>query len=137
MSMSDPVADLFTRIRNALQARLLEITCRPSMLSKQILELLLREGYIAGFSELIECKSGNSQKNALMNIRLKYENGSPCIKSIEKISMPGRRVYTKIDGLKKPYNGLGIFILSTSKGILSDQEAKTLKVGGELIGRVL
>jgi len=138
MSVSDPLADLFTRIRNAQRAGLLEIIYRPSKLNKQILKLLFREGYIEGYFELVEYNvSLFSEKNVLVCIKLKYEEGLPCIKKIERISTPGCRVYTKLYNLEKPYNGLGTYILSTSKGILSDQEATNLKVGGELLGKIL
>jgi small subunit ribosomal protein S8 len=138
MSISDPLADLFTRIRNAQRAGLLEIIYRPSKLNKQILKLLFREGYIEGYFELAEYNVPLfSEKNVLVCIKLKYEEGLPCIKKIERISTPGCRVYTKLYNLEKPYHGLGTYILSTSKGILSDQEAKNLKVGGELLGKIL
>lgn len=137
MSMSDPIADLFTRIRNGHQAGLLEIILRASNVNKEILKLLLREGYIAGFFELFEPKVSSSHKNALVCVRLKYEEGVPCIRKIEKISTPGCRVYSKFKKMAKPYNGLGIYIVSTSKGILSDQEARSFKIGGEILGKIL
>jgi small subunit ribosomal protein S8 len=128
MSMTDPIADMLTRIRNGQQAKLYTVSTPASKLRKCVLEVLQSEGYINGFNEGID-----EQGKPCINIELRYLDGTPVIRELKKVSKPGRRVYSRITDLKKFYNGLGIAILSTSRGILSDYEARKQGVGGEVI----
>jgi small subunit ribosomal protein S8 len=131
MSMSDPLSDLLTRIRNGQQANLSKVSCPSSTLRSSVLEVLKRQGFIRDYS--LE-KADNGQAQA--TIELKYYEGAPVIKEINRVSKPGRRVYTKIEDLKPLYNGLGVIILSTPKGVMSDHEARTANVGGEVLCHV-
>jgi small subunit ribosomal protein S8 len=131
MSLSDPLGDLLTRIRNAQRARQSRCTAPASKLRENVLDVLKREGYIRAFSTE-ELRPGIK----VIAIELKYSEGEPAIKEITRISKPGRRVYSKIAELQKFYNGLGISILSTPKGVMSDHEARTANVGGEVLCRV-
>lgn len=127
MSMTDPLADMLTRIRNAQQAKLYTVDSPFSKLRESVLEVLKREGYIRDFKKVEQgVKSG-------LKIELKYIEGEPVIKEIGKVSKPGRRIYSKINDLKKIYNGLGISILSTPSGVMSDHEARQQNVGGEVL----
>lgn len=131
MSMSDPLGDMLTRIRNGQMARKVTIPVPASKMRARVLDVLQREGYIRGYS-WSEIKTGISE----LDVELKYAEGEPVIKEISRISRPGRRVYSGIDNLPRFYNGLGISILSTSKGVMSDTEAREQKVGGEVLCRV-
>lgn len=131
MSMTDPVGDLLTRIRNGQRANKTAVLSPGSKLRENVLEVLKREGYIRGF-EAEELKPGISQ----LRIELKYHEGSPVIRHIQRVSTPGRRVYSKIKDLPSVYNGLGISILSTPRGVMSDSEARAANVGGEVICEV-
>lgn len=131
MSMSDPLGDLLTRIRNAHGARQTRCIAPNSRLKTDVLEVLKREGYIRAWS-VSELRAGISQ----IEIELKYSEGEPAIKEIKRVSKPGRRVYSKIKQLAKVYSGLGISILSTPRGVLSDAEARAANVGGEVLCRV-
>ncbi|HJQ55850.1 MAG TPA: 30S ribosomal protein S8 [Vineibacter sp.] len=131
MSMSDPVGDMLTRIRNGQSARLDSITAPASRLRANVLDVLQREGFIRGFFEE-ELRPGVRE----LRIELKYDNGRPVIREIKRVSKPGRRVYSKIADLPKHYNGLGIAILSTPRGVMSDNEARVANVGGEVICKV-
>lgn len=131
MSMSDPLGDMLTRIRNGQMARKVTIPVPASKMRARVLDVLQREGYIRGYS-WSEIKTGISE----LDVELKYSEGEPVIKEISRISRPGRRVYSGIDNLPRFYNGLGISILSTSKGVMSDTEAREQKVGGEVLCRV-
>jgi small subunit ribosomal protein S8 len=131
MSLSDPLGDMLTRIRNAQRARQSRCVAPASKLRENVLEVLKREGYIRAFSTE-QVRPGV----AVISIELKYSEGEPAIKEINRISKPGRRVYAKIAELPKVYNGLGISILSTPKGVMSDHEARTANVGGEVLCRV-
>jgi small subunit ribosomal protein S8 len=129
--LTDPIGDMLTRIRNAVMAKKKEVVVEPaSKLKMAILDVLKREGYIEGYK--IE---GEGVKKKII-VYLKYYQGKPVIQVIERVSKPGRRIYVGVDEIPKVYNGLGIAILSTSKGVLSDREAKKLRVGGELICKV-
>lgn len=128
MSMTDPLADMLTRIRNGQQAKLYSVNSPFSSFRASVLEVLQREGYIRGFEKL---DLGNNK--AELKIELKYIDGEPVIKLLNKASKPGRRVYSKISDLKKVFNGLGVAILSTPKGVLSDYEARQENVGGEIL----
>jgi small subunit ribosomal protein S8 len=131
MSVSDPLGDLLARIRNAQHRRLPKVSSPASNLRANVLEVLRREGYIRGFSTT-EIEPGISG----IEIELKYHEGTPVIKEINRVSKPGRRVYSKIADLPRYYNGLGISILSTPRGVMSDGEARTANVGGEVLCRV-
>jgi len=131
MAMSDPLGDLLTRIRNGQQANKASIKAPSSRLHRNVLDVLQREGYIRGYGEH-ELRRGVRE----VEIELKYAEGSPAIQEIARVSTPGRRVYSKIRELPRVYNGLGISILSTPQGVLSDAEARTQNVGGEVLCRV-
>lgn len=131
MSMSDPLGDMLTRIRNAQRARMTVVDSPASKLRQNVLDVLKREGYIRGYSRE-EVRPGVAN----LRIELKYHEGEPVIKQITRVSKPGRRVYSKIKDLPKFYNGLGISILSTPRGVLSDNEARAANVGGEVLCRV-
>ncbi len=131
MSMTDPLGDMLTRIRNAQRARMSVVSSPASRLRTNVLEGLRREGYIRGYSESQMRKGLNE-----LRIELKYHEGEPVIKEIKRVSTPGRRVYSKIKDLPRVYNGLGIAILSTPQGVMSDSEARAANVGGEVLCRV-
>jgi len=131
MSMTDPLADMLTRIRNGQRAKLYTISSPYSNLRSSVLDVLKREGYIRDYK-----KNDGENNKAELVIELKYLDGEPVIEVINKVSKPGRRVYSAIEDLKKVFNGLGISILSTSKGVLSDHEARQQNVGGEVLCEV-
>jgi small subunit ribosomal protein S8 len=131
MSLSDPLGDLLTRIRNAQGSRHASCVSPASKLRANVLEVLKREGYIRGYSAE-ELRPGVAQ----LRIELKYTEGEPVIKEIHRVSKPGRRVYSKIRELPRVYAGLGVSILSTPRGVLSDAEARAANVGGEVLCRV-
>ena len=131
MSMSDPVADLLTRIRNGQRAKRNSVTAPASNIRENVLSVLAREGYIRGF-ERYNIRRGIDE----IKIELKYFEGEPVIREINRISRPGCRVYSKIRDLPKVYNGLGISILSTPRGVMSDAEAREANVGGEVLCQV-
>ncbi len=131
MSLQDPLSDLFSRIRNA-QMRNKSIVSSPvSKLRENILEVLKKEGYIRGYS-ITQHNSGREE----IDIELKYDERGPVITNITRISKPGRRVYSGAERIPFIHNGLGISIISTSKGVMSDNEARQQKVGGEIICKV-
>ena len=131
MTMTDPLSDLLTRIRNGQRARKTSVTSPASKLRANVLEVLKREGFIRGYSER-EVRPGISE----IEIELKYHEGQPVIREINRISTPGRRVYSAIKDLPRFYDGLGIAILSTPRGVLSDSEARDQNVGGEILCQV-
>lgn len=131
MSMTDPVGDMITRIRNGQRAGKSAVTSPASSLRSNLLDVLVREGFIRGY-ERYNVRAGVDE----LRIELKYNDGTPVIKEIARISTPGRRVYSKIKDLPKIYNGLGISILSTPRGVMSDHEARQANVGGEVLCRV-
>jgi len=131
MAMSDPLGDMLTRIRNAQRMNKSKVRAPASKLRSNVLEVLKREGYIRGYS-VGDASVGKSE----LEIELKYHDGSPVIQQISRVSRPGRRVYSKIKELPKVYNGLGIMILSTPRGVMSDHEARAANVGGEVLCRV-
>ena len=131
MSLSDPLGDLLTRIRNAQGSRHASCVSPASKLRANVLEVLKREGYIRGYVAE-ELRPGVAQ----LRIELKYTEGEPVIKEIHRVSKPGRRVYSKIQELPRVYAGLGVSILSTPRGVLSDAEARAANVGGEVLCRV-
>ncbi|MEL0326829.1 MAG: 30S ribosomal protein S8 [Burkholderiaceae bacterium] len=131
MSMSDPLGDMLTRIRNGQNARKTVVSSPASRFRTNVLEVLKREGYIRNFSS-VEADTGFKE----LKIELKYHEGQPVISEIKRVSRPGRRVYSGIGDLPRVYNGLGIAILSTPRGVLSDNEARTANVGGEVLCHV-
>lgn len=131
MSLSDPLGDLLTRIRNGQRAGHSKITAPASQLRENLLRVLESEGYIRGF-ERYNLRQGVDE----LSVELKYNEGTPVINKIMRVSKPGRRVYAKIKDLQKVYNGLGISILSTPRGVMSDHEARQKNVGGEILCQV-
>ena len=131
MSFADPIGDMITRIRNAQMRKSNNVTIPNSNFRVKILEVLKHEGYISNYKVLSDTKN----KKSLL-IDLKYSNGLPVIKEIKRVSKPGRRIYAKATSIPKIQNGLGLAIVSTSIGIMSDNDARTKNVGGEIICRV-
>ena len=131
MSMSDPLGDMLTRIRNGQNARKSVVSSPASRFRTNVLEVLKREGYIRNYSS-VDVRPGLKE----LKIELKYHDGQPVISEIKRVSRPGRRVYFGLRDLPRVYNGLGIAILSTPRGVLSDNEARTAKVGGEVLCHV-
>tara|TARA_Y100001960_G_C14563407_1_gene771987 strand:+ start:81 stop:479 length:399 start_codon:yes stop_codon:yes gene_type:complete len=131
MSFNDSLSDMLTRIRNAHSVNQSFTFCFSSNLNYNVLTVLKDEGYIRNF-ETVDVREGINQ----IKIELKYHQGEPVIKKIKRISKPGIRVYSKIKELPKPYGGLGICIISTSKGVMSDQNARKNNVGGEILCEV-
>ena len=131
MSFNDALSDMLARIKNAHKARKSFTSCYKSKLNLNVLTVLKDEGYIRDFKN-IEIRKGISS----IKIDLKYFNGDPVIKNIKRVSKPGIRVYSKITDLPKIYGGLGISILSTPKGVMSDNEARKNNVGGEILCEV-
>lgn len=130
MNISDPVGDMLTRIRNAQMRGNSKVTTPGSRMRLRVLDVLQTEGYIRGFAEIE--KDGHRE----IEIELKYYDGTPVIQEIKRISKPGRRVYSSVGDIPLVRNGLGISILSTSQGVMSDNAARTKNVGGEIICRV-
>ncbi len=133
MTMSDPLGDMLTRIRNGQHARKNVVSSPSSKLRSNVLEVLKREGYIRGFRL---ASADQAIDSAELAIELKYYEGEPVIKEIKRVSKPGRRVYSKIKDLPRVFNGLGIAILSTPRGVMSDNEARAANVGGEVLCHV-
>ena len=131
MAFNDALSDMLARIKNAHKARKSYTSCYKSKLNSNVLTVLKNEGYIRDFKD-IEIRKGINN----IQIDLKYYNGNPVIKNIKRISKPGIRVYSKISDLPKIYGGLGISILSTPKGVMSDQKARDNNVGGEILCEV-
>ncbi|MDG2242036.1 MAG: 30S ribosomal protein S8 [Alphaproteobacteria bacterium] len=131
MALSDPIGDTLTRIRNGQRARKNAVTAPASKLRENLLDVLQREGYIRGF-ERYNVRPGIDE----LRIELKYNEGEPVISKITRVSKPGRRIYSKIKDLPRVYNGLGISILSTPRGVMSDHEARDANVGGEVLCQV-
>lgn len=131
MAVNDPLGDMLTRIRNAQMRRRPKVTTPASNLRARVLDVLVEEGYIRGYARV-------EQKGVVpeFEIELKYFNGQPAIKEISRVSKPGRRVYSPVRDLQSVANGLGVAILSTPKGVMSDARAKEENVGGEIICNV-
>lgn len=129
--MNDPLGDMLTRIRNAQMRRKGKVSTPGSRLRAHVLEVLQQEGYIRGFSQT---DFGNGRTE--FEIELKYYEGQPVIRQIERVSKPGRRVYTAVDAMPRVANGLGITIVSTPKGVMADHAAREQNVGGEVLCRV-
>jgi small subunit ribosomal protein S8 len=128
MALSDPLGDMLTRIRNGQMAQKGAVRSPASKLRTNVLEVLRREGYIRGY-DTVEAGAGRAE----LTIELKYHNGEPVIRELRRVSKPGRRVYTGVKDLPRVYNGLGIAILSTPKGVMSDAEAREARLGGEIL----
>jgi len=128
MSMSDPIADMLTRIRNALMAEKKSVSMPGSKVKSAIAKVLVDEGYIAS-SELVQQENGKSS----LEIELKYYGGKPVIEQIQRASKPGLRLYKGANNIPTVWDGLGVAIVSTSKGIMSDKAAKEIKQGGEVL----
>ena len=131
MTMTDPLSDMLTRIRNGQRAQKETVLSPASRLRANVLDVLKREGFIRGFSER-EVRPGIAE----IEIELKYHEGDPVIREISRVSTPGRRVYSGVKDLPLVYDGLGISILSTPRGVLSDSEARDQNVGGEVLCQV-
>jgi len=131
MTMTDPLADMITRIRNAQLRGKSKVTTPASKLRGFVLDVLQDEGYIRGYSR-VDYAGGKSE----FEIELKYNEGNPVIQMIERVSTPGRRVYSSVKTMPTVHNGLGISILSTPKGVMSDTAARDQNVGGEVLCRV-
>ncbi len=131
MAMNDPLGDMLTRIRNAQMRHRPKVSTPASNLRARVLDVLTEEGYIRGYARVEQKGAG-----AEFEIELKYFNGQPAIREIERISKPGRRVYSPVKELPTVANGLGVAILSTPKGVMSDQRAREENVGGEVLCNV-
>ena len=131
MAFHDSLSDMLARIKNAHKANKNSTLCYNSKLNANVLIVLKDEGYIRDFQK-IDVRDGISN----LKIELKYHQGNPVIKKIKRISKPGIRLYSKINELPKPYGGLGISIISTPKGVMSDQQARVNNVGGEILCEV-
>jgi small subunit ribosomal protein S8 len=127
MSMSDPIADMLTRIRNAQQSEKVDVTMPSSKVKVAIARVLKDEGYIEGFD--VRSVEGKSE----LNVGLKYYAGKPVIEKIERVSRPGLRIYRGREDIKPVMNGLGVAIVSTSKGVMTDRKARATGIGGEVI----
>ena len=131
MSLIDPVGDMITRIRNAQMRHLSNVQIPSSKFRARILDVLKNEGFISGYKSISDSKTKES-----LSVDLKYNNGLPVIKEIKRVSKPGRRIYARADSIPKIQNGLGLAIVSTSKGIMTDNDARSKNIGGEIICRV-
>jgi len=128
MSVTDPIGDMLTRIRNAQQRGKSTVSSPSSRLRERVLEVLQAEGYIRSFRVT---QQGNGQ--AELEVELKYFDGEPVIRELKRVSKPGRRVYASVTDLPTIYNGLGVAIMSPSKGVMSDNDAREQNVGGEVL----
>ena len=131
MTLADPIGDMITRIRNAQLRALNTVSIPNSKFRARILDVLKEEGYISDYKP-----SSKEKNNKFLLVDLKYHNGIPVIKEISRVSKPGRRIYSKAESIPKIQNGLGIAIVSTSKGIMTDNDARLKKIGGEIICKV-
>ena len=131
MSMTDPLGDMLTRIRNAQVRGRSKVSTPASKLRARVLDVLQAEGFIRGYSE-VEYAAGKAE----IEIELKYFDGQPVIREIQRVSKPGRRVYSSVRNIPIVHNGLGVSILSTPRGVMADHEARENKVGGEVLCRV-
>ena len=130
MVMTDPIADMLTRIRNAIQRKHATVLVPASKLKLEILRVLKEEGYISDFEKI------EDEKQGMISITLKYVEKTPVIKGLKRISKPGLKVYAKRNELPKVLNGLGVAIVSTSGGVMSDREARQKNLGGEVLAFV-
>ena len=130
MVLTDPLGDMLTRIRNAQLRNKSKVSTPASSLRQRVLDVLQSEGYIRGYSSIEQ--EGRSE----FEIELKYFDGHPVIREIVRVSRPGRRVYVSVDSIPRIANGLGVAILSTPKGVMSDSDARAQNVGGEILCQV-
>jgi small subunit ribosomal protein S8 len=128
MAMTDPIGDMITRIRNAQMRAKPKVSTPASKLRERVLEVLKTEGYIRGYATL-----AHSDGRSEIEIELKYFDGAPVIREIERVSKPGRRVYASVRALPRINNGLGVAIVSTPKGVMADHAARDANVGGEIL----
>lgn len=131
MALTDPLGDMLTRIRNAQMRMKSQVTTPASKLRARVLDVLVEEGYIRGYTTT-DYGNGRSE----FQIELKYFDGRPVIREIKRISKPGRRVYTSVDNIPRVANGLGVSIISTPKGVMADHAAREQHVGGEILCHV-
>jgi small subunit ribosomal protein S8 len=131
MALTDPIGDMLTRIRNAQLRRRDTVSTPASTLRGRVLEVLKSEGFIRGYSE-----SKLDNGTPTFEIELKYSDSQPVIRTIERVSRPGRRVYASVKNIPSVANGLGVSILSTPKGVMADHEARSQNLGGEVLCRV-
>ena len=131
MTMTDPLGDMLTRIRNAQMRQKNKVVTPASKLRARVLDVLQKEGFIRGYTT-VDYNDGKSE----IEIELKYHNGDPVIKQISRVSTPGRRVYSAVKNVPMVANGLGVAILSTPKGVMSDADAREANVGGEILCNV-
>ncbi len=127
MTMTDPVADYLTRLRNAIQAKHKRVDVPASGLKREITKLLVDQKFIAGFTEMKDTPQGT------LRIQLKYQDSRPVITGLKRISTPGLRRYVRVDRLPRVLGGLGIAIISTSRGLMTDRQAREAKLGGEVL----
>jgi small subunit ribosomal protein S8 len=132
MSLSDPIADMLTRLRNALRSRHKTVNVRASKVCSGACQVLKDEGYIEDFTRIEDGKQG------LLRVYLKYgPMGQDVVTELRRVSRPGRRVYRGVDDLPKPINGLGIAVVSTSQGVLSDRQCRQKNIGGEVLCEIV
>ena len=131
MTLADPIGDMITRIRNGQMRMLNNVKIPNSKFRAKILDVLKQEGYIIGYKQVSDTKN-----KSVLDVDLKYDNGNPVIKEIKRISKPGRRIYARASSIPRIQNGLGLAIVSTSKGIMTDNDARNQNIGGEIICRV-
>jgi small subunit ribosomal protein S8 len=130
MSMSDPIADFFTRVRNAAKAKHKRLDVPASNMKKAIAQILVDEKYLSNYMVLEDGRQG------ILRIQLKYQGGKPVIAGLRRVSKPGIRQYRRADELPRVLGGLGIAIISTSKGVMTDHQARKLQVGGEVLAYI-
>ena len=130
MSLSDPIGDMIARIKNAQSRNHKKVDLPSSNFKVKIAEILKNEGFVKDF------KVNSDDKKNLLSLELKYHSGNPVINTFERVSKPGRRIFSSADGLPKINNGLGIAIVSTPKGVMTDLDARKQRVGGEIICKV-
>lgn len=127
MAVTDPISDLLTRIRNASRAKHLRVDIPSSNMKKQLVSILKEQNFVEDFTEIEDTKQN------ILRVVLKYRNGVPAILGLRRVSTPGLRIYKNADKLPRVYNGLGVAVISTSKGLLTDKQAKTQAIGGEVV----
>jgi small subunit ribosomal protein S8 len=131
MSVNDPISDMLTRIRNGLRNRSRRVDCLNSKVCRGVAQVLQDEGYVEGFEVVDDGRQG------ILRVSLRYGTaGEPLIASLTRVSKPGRRVYSSVEKLPRPLQGMGIAVVSTSRGVMSDRKCRTERVGGELLAVV-
>ncbi len=130
MNTTDPIADYLSRLRNAVRAKHKRVDIPASGVKRELTKILVQQQFVAGFTEIKDSKQG------ILRITLRYSDGVPAITGLSRVSRPGLRVYKQADGLPRVLNGLGIALISTSRGIMTDKDARTQNVGGEVLCQV-